>query len=113
MEPKTEATRIIGIAKITNYEVTFESASYTIAIRECVLEASDRVEELPDYEIMMIVPFNEKQKLIHWFKTPAFIAMQESWKSNEDDCYFEHSTDTRAALIILNGTAVLIPVTNQ
>lgn len=110
MHTETEADRIIGLARITNYEVTFEQASYTIAVRECVLESYDRVEELPDYEITMVSHFNENQKLIHWLKNPAFTSMQESWQETENDCYFEHTVGARVALMTLNGTAVLIPV---
>lgn len=110
MNTEAEAARIIGLAKITNYEVTFEQASYTIAVRECVLESYDRVEELPNYEITVITHFNENHKLIHWLKNPAFTSMQESWQETEHDCYFEHTVGARAALMTLNGTAVLIPV---
>jgi hypothetical protein len=112
MEPKKETVRIIGSAKINAYEVTFEKVSYTIVVKGCSRESSDRVDNIPDYEIAISIPFNKEYSFLYWMRNPAFTAMQESWSNNEDDCYFEHITDDRAALMTLNGSVVLIPVVN-
>jgi hypothetical protein len=112
MDNTRETARIIGVAKIRAYAVTFESVSYVIAVSEGVIETPDRVDSIADYEINMVVPFTEDRNVLYWLRNPAFIAMQESWVSGENDCYFEHTTNDRAALMTLSGSVVLVPVVN-
>lgn len=112
MEQKQEPTRVFGVAKIISYEVTFDSVSYTIRVRECSEESLDRVDTINDFVINMIIPFTERYSFLYWMRNPAFNAMKESWLSGEDDCYFEHASNERAALMTLNGSVVLIPVVN-
>lgn len=112
MEPETSTIRIIGLAKIISYEVTFESVSYLISVRDCSQESYDCIESVDDYEIAMVIPFTEQYNFLYWLRNPAFTAMKESWSNGENDCYFEHATNDRAALMTLNGSVVLIPVVN-
>lgn len=112
MEIEKGTSRIFGTARIINYVVDFETVSYIIVVKECSLETRDRIEDLNDYSIEVIIPFTEEHKLIHWLRNPAFAAMQESYRSAEEGCYFEHSLGDRAALMTLNGSVVLIPVMN-
>lgn len=110
MEPKKEITRIIGSAKIISYEVTFESVSYSIEVRECSKESLDRIEEVADYVINMVIPFTGQYNFFYWLRNPAFTAMKESWARGEDNCYFEQTSNERVALMTLNGSVALIPV---
>lgn len=112
MEQKQEITRVFGIAKIVSYEVTFDSVSYIISVRDCSEESLDRVAAINDFVISMVIPFTEQYSFLYWMRNPAFNAMKESWLSGEDDCYFEHAPNERAALMTLNGSVVLIPVVN-
>lgn len=112
MEREKEITRIFGVAKIINYEVTFENVSYLISVRECSQETLDFIDNIADYEINMVIPFTEDRSVLYWLRNPAFAAMQESWAIGENDCYFEHATNDRAALMTLNGSVVLVPVVN-
>jgi hypothetical protein len=112
MKPN-ETARIIGLAKIIEYEVTFERVSYSIYLTECSQETLDHIGSIPDYEISVSIPFTEEYSFLYWMRNPAFAAMQESWSSREEGCYFEHAIDDRAALMTLNGSVVLIPVVNQ
>lgn len=113
MEPEISTIHRIGLAKIINYEVTFENVSYLIAVRDCSEESSDRIEHVDDYEIAMVIPFTEQHNFLYWLRNPAFTAMKESWSNGENDCYFEHVITDRAALMTLNGSVVLIPVVNR
>lgn len=110
MEPKVELARIIGLAKIVSYEMTFDSISYVIQLRECDREMSDLVERISDYQISMNIPFSDHQTLIHALRNPVFIYMQESWEAGEEDCHFEYKLEDMVAMMILNGRAVLVPV---
>jgi hypothetical protein len=74
------------------------------------METPGYVKEIPDYVIEVTIPFNEKVKLMHWFNNPAFIPMQEAWQNGKTDCYFEHRSDDKLALMTLNGVAVMVPV---
>jgi hypothetical protein len=112
MDNTRETARIIGVAKIRAYAVTFESVSYVIAVSEGVIETPDRVDSIADYEINMVIPFTEERNVLYWLRNPAFIAMKESWVSDENDCYFEHATNDMAALMTLSGSVVLVPVVN-
>lgn len=113
MDRREETTRIFALAKITKYEVTFENVSYTITLRECSKATWDSVERIVDYEINMDITFTEQYNFLYWMRNPAFSAMKESWLSGENDCYFEHISGERAAMMTLNGSVLLIPVVNS
>lgn len=104
-----ESGRIFGLARITDYKISFDTLSYTIAIREVLFETMDKVRDIEDYEINVKIALNETA-FMKCMRDPAFSAMQESWMTQEDDCYFEHEQGTRSALMTLGGKAVLVPI---
>lgn len=102
--------RYIAEAQITDFAVTLDSLTYSMKIFNCVIESEYQVVDVPDFEITHKISFANSIQMIGWMNDPIFGLIQQSWMSEEKNCYFEKWLDDCVALMTLMGTIVLIPV---
>lgn len=113
MPSSKNVTRRIGLAEIRDYEVTWDHISYKIMVRECLRETFDKVEEIPDFEMKVVIPIAKPVHLMRWFADPLYDRLQDSWLSHETNCLFEHNENEDSALMTFKGLVVLVPVMKQ
>jgi hypothetical protein len=103
---------VYGNAQIVDYSVELGKVTYTVLIRDAILETADAMTPIADVVATHIIHFtSELDGLTKWMEAEEAQYMEQSWREKEANCYFEKREHTYSAHMTLGGGySVLVPL---